>query len=244
MVTRLALAAAAMSALAASAGAAGPLLGIAAASDAAVAVGDEIATLEAAGGRVTVIRLGQAQAALALHAAAAERHRGDAGRVAPRCAFMSDGAVVRIGPDSRVQIDETAKERDITLFFGRLWAHVVRFKERPTRFKSGSTIAAIRGTEISLAVAVDGDETQLSVLEGRVLAETDAGSLPLEGGQTAVGRKGKAPILSIKVRPQDAVQLGALLPAGPLLQARRAGRGTGRPGPAAGIDRGLREGRS
>ena len=78
--------------------------------------------------------------------------------------------MVRIGPESRVQIDENAKERDIKLFFGRIWAHVVRFKERPTRFSSGSTIAAIRGTELSLAVAGDGDETRLSVLEGRVEA--------------------------------------------------------------------------
>ena len=80
--------------------------------------------------------------------------------------FLSDGTVLRVGPESRVQIDESAKERDIKLFFGRVWAHVIRWKERPTRFSSGSTIAAIRGTELSLAVASDGNETQLSVLEG------------------------------------------------------------------------------
>jgi tetratricopeptide (TPR) repeat protein len=119
--------------------------------------------------------------------------------------FHSDGAVVRIGPDSRVQIDESAKQRDITVFFGRLWAHVVRFKEQTTRFRTSSTIAAIRGTELSLAVATDGDETQVAVLEGRVQAETDAGSLALDGGQVAVGRKGKPPALSARVRPQDAV---------------------------------------
>ncbi len=177
----------------------------AAAQVAAATTNEEIATLEAAGGRVTVIRLGQAQPlspsmALRLNDIVVTKQ----GRATVR--FLSDGAVVRIGPDSRVQIDETAMERDITLFFGRLWAHVVRFKERPTRFKTNSTIAAIRGTEISLAVAVDGDETRLSVLEGRVQAETDAGRLSLEGGQTAISRKGKAPELSLRVRPQDAVQ--------------------------------------
>jgi tetratricopeptide (TPR) repeat protein len=176
-----------------------------AAMQAATPTNDAIATLEAASGRVTVIRLGQTlplapSMPLRLNDIVVTRE----GRATVR--FTSDGVIVRIGPDSRVQIDETAKERDITLFFGRLWAHVVRFKERPTRFKTGSTIAAIRGTEISLAVAVDGDETELSVLEGRVLAETDSGSLPMEAGQTAVGRKGKAPALGVKVRPQDAVQ--------------------------------------
>ena len=175
-----------------------------AAQTASASSADEIATLEAVAGRVTVLRLGQPQwptpsMPLRLNDIVVTRE----GRATVR--FYSDGAVVRVGPDSRVQIDETAQQRDITVFFGRLWAHVVRFKERPTRFKTSSTIAAIRGTEISLAVAVDGDETQLSVLEGSVVAETDAGSLPVEGGQTAVGRKGKPPALSVKVRPQDAV---------------------------------------
>ena len=169
------------------------------------AANDEIATLEAAGGRVTVIRLGQAQPLspsmpLQLNDIVVTKQ----GRATVR--FHSDGTVLRIGPDSRVQIDESAKERDITVFFGRLWAHVVRWKERPTRFLSGSTIAAIRGTEMSLAVAVDGDETRLSVLEGRVLAENDAGSLPLARRADGGGRKGKAPALE---RPGAAAGRGA-----------------------------------
>jgi ferric-dicitrate binding protein FerR (iron transport regulator) len=126
--------------------------------------------------------------------------------------FHSDGTVLRIGPDSRVQINESAKERDIQVFFGRVWAHVVRWKERPTRFLSSSTIAAMRGTELSFAV--DGDETHLAVLEGRVLAESDAGSLMLGGGQAAVARKGAAPMLSVQVHPRRRA-MGALLSAGP-----------------------------
>lgn len=172
---------------------------------AAPASNQEIATLEAAQGRVLVIRLGQSQQpspSLPLHLNDIVVTRE--GRATVR--FHSDGTVLRIGPESRVQINETAKERQISVFFGRLWAHVVRWKERPTRFSSSSTIAAVRGTELSLAVVVDGDETQLSVLEGRVQAENDAGSLVLEGGQVAVSRKGRAPALSVRVRPRDAVQ--------------------------------------
>ncbi|MFI5183539.1 MAG: tetratricopeptide repeat protein, partial [Vicinamibacteria bacterium] len=56
-----------------------------------------------------------------------------------------------------------------------------------------------------LNVSVQGDETQLSVLEGRVLAENDAGSLMISGGQVAVARKGAAPVLRTQVRPRDAV---------------------------------------
>ncbi|MCI0409516.1 MAG: FecR family protein, partial [Acidobacteria bacterium] len=166
---------------------------------------DEIASLEAFRGGVTVIRLGLSQAPTP----SMPLQRNDIvvtkqGRATVR--FHSDGSVVRIGPDSRVQINESATDRDVTVFVGRLWAHVVRAQERLSRFRSGSTIAAIRGTEVSLGVAVDGDETELSVLEGQVEAETDAGRLMLAGGQSAVGRRGTAPTLGVRVRPQDAVQ--------------------------------------
>ena len=164
-----------------------------------------IATLEASRGRVSVIRLGRSEAPTA----AMPLELDDIivtrdGRATVR--FLNDGTVLRIGPDSRVQINESAGQRDVTVFFGRLWAHVVKFKEQTTRFATSSTIAAIRGTEISLGVAVDGDETQLSVLEGQVEAQTDAGSLMVEGGQTVSGKKGKAPARSFGVKPADAVQ--------------------------------------
>jgi tetratricopeptide (TPR) repeat protein len=169
----------------------------------AFAANPGFATLEAVGGEVVVVRQGQTLALspslpLQLDDVVVTKR----GRATVR--FHSDGTVLRVGPDSRVQVNETATERGITVFFGRVWAHVVRWRERPTRFESGSTIAAIRGTE--LAFAVEGDETQIAVLEGQVQAQTDAGQLALSGGQVAVGRKGKAPALVTQVRPKDAVR--------------------------------------
>ena len=81
-----------------------------------------IATLEAAGGHVTVIRLGQPQPPspsmpLQLNDIVVTKQ----GRATVR--FASDGSVIRIGPDSRVQINESAKQRDIEVFFGRLRAN-------------------------------------------------------------------------------------------------------------------------
>ena len=163
------------------------------------------ATLEASAGQVTVIRLGQSQApsaGMTLELNDIVVTRG--GRASVR--FSSDGTVLRIGPDTRVQVNESAAQRDITVFFGRLWAHVVRWRERPTRFATSGTIAAVRGTELSLAVETDGDRTQLAVLEGKVLAQNDAGSLELIGGQVATARKGVAPARSVQVRPKDAVR--------------------------------------
>jgi tetratricopeptide (TPR) repeat protein len=161
------------------------------------------ATLEAAAGEVVVLRQGQPVAlAASLPLQLEDVVLTKRGRATVR--FQSDGSVLRVGPDTRVQVNESATERGISVFFGRVWAHVVRWRERPTRFESGSTIAAIRGTEI--AFAVDGDETQVAVLEGHVHTQTDAGQLELAGGQVAVGSKGKAPTLVAQVKPLDAVR--------------------------------------
>ena len=128
--------------------------GIAGLGSPARAQSQEIATLEAVRGGATVIRLGLSQAPtssmpLQMNDIVVTKQ----GRATVR--FHSDGSMLRIGPDSRVQINESATERDVTVFVGRLWAHVVRAQERLSRFRSGSTIAAIRGTEVSLGVAAD-----------------------------------------------------------------------------------------
>jgi tetratricopeptide (TPR) repeat protein len=190
----------------------------------AAAAAPPFATLESSAGEVTVLRLGQPQPAtpampLQLNDVVVTKQ----GRASVR--FDTDGTVMRIGPESRVQIDESATERDIKLFFGRIWAHVIRWKERPTRFTSGSTIAAIRGTELSLAVASDGNETELAVLEGKVEAKTDAGSRTVEGGQVVTGAKGKAPAVA-QLRPLDAVRWALYYP--PVLSKPGADSAAGR----------------
>jgi tetratricopeptide (TPR) repeat protein len=190
----------------------------------AAAAAPPFATLESSAGDVTVLRAGQPQPptpamSLQLNDVLVTKQ----GRASVR--FEADGTVMRVGPDSRVQIDENASERDIKLFFGRIWAHVIRWKERPTRFSSGSTIAAIRGTELSLAVASDGNETQLAVLEGTVEAKTDAGSRTVQGGQVVTGAKGKAPAVA-QVRPLDAVRWALYYP--PVLSKAGADSPAGR----------------
>jgi ferric-dicitrate binding protein FerR (iron transport regulator) len=130
--------------------------------------------------------------------------------------FYSDGSQLRVGANSRVQINESAGERDIEVFGGRLWARVVSWKERPVRFRTGRTIAAVRGTE--LAIESTDDTMTLSALEGKVEVENDDGSVMVGGGQTAVSAPGTAPTLGVVVRPQDAGRgpVGALLRAGAL----------------------------
>jgi tetratricopeptide (TPR) repeat protein len=118
--------------------------------------------------------------------------------------FYSDGSQLRVGANSRVQINESAGERDIEVFGGRLWARVVSWKERPVRFRSGSTIAAVRGTE--LAIDAGDEATVVSVLEGQVETSNDQGSLMVGPGQSAAVQPGQAPTMRTVVRPQDTVQ--------------------------------------
>lgn len=69
----------------------------------------------------------------------------------------------------------------------------------------------VKGTEF--VIRVDGDQTQLTLYEGQVLAENEKGSLNLVSGQSAVAKKGQAPALVTVVRPRDAVQWALHYPA-------------------------------
>jgi ferric-dicitrate binding protein FerR (iron transport regulator) len=161
------------------------------------------ASLESYRGRASVVRLGNAldlQRGMALQ-------RNDVvvtreGSLVLR--FYSDGSQLRVGSNSRVQINESAGERDIEVFGGRLWARIVSWKERPARFRTGRTIAAVRGTE--LAIEYSEETAVVSALEGQVEVGNDDGSVMVGGGQSAVVEAGKGPQLRTIVRPQDAVQ--------------------------------------
>ena len=170
------------------------------------AAGDGFATLEAAGGQVVVIRAGQSLPP----APGMALERNDIvvtkrGRATVR--FASDGTVLRVGPDSRVQVDETAAERDVTVFFGRLWAHVVRWKERPTRFTTSGTIAAVRGTELSPGRRVRRRRAPGSPFSrARCWPRTTRGASSSPAASRPPRARARHPCASIAVRPSDAVQ--------------------------------------
>ena len=69
----------------------------------------------------------------------------------------------------------------------------------------------VKGTEF--VIRVDGDQTQLTLYEGQVLAENEKGELLLAGGQSVVAKKDQAPALVTVVRPRDAVQWALYYPA-------------------------------
>jgi tetratricopeptide (TPR) repeat protein len=182
------------------------------------------ATLESYRGRASVVRLGNPvtlQRGMALH-------RNDVvvtreGSLVLR--FYSDGSSLRVGSNSRVQINESAGERDIEVFGGRLWARIVSWKEQPVRFRTGRTIAAVRGTELAIEFA--DDTTILSALEGKVEVQNDDGSVMVGRGQSVLSEPGKAPTLQVVARPQNAVQWALYFqPVIYTISAEEAGEGT------------------
>ena len=170
---------------------------------AATAQDDPFATLEAYRGQVSIVRLGSPLTP-SLGMALERNDTVVTRRGSAAIRFVSDGSQVRVGPDSRVQINESAGDRDIEVFIGRLWARIVSFRDRQTRVRTGATVAAVRGTEI--AVDYDEQQTLLWVFEGEMLAENPEGSLTLTSGQSAVAVVGSAPAMRVRARPQDAVQ--------------------------------------
>ena len=61
---------------------------------------------------------------------------------------FEDRSEIRLKPQTRITVSETAERRDISVAIGRLWAFIVSQKERGTDFRTGGTISSIRGTKI------------------------------------------------------------------------------------------------
>jgi len=64
--------------------------------------------------------------------------------------------------------------------------------------------AIVEGTEFY--ARVESDKAFISIFEGQVLAENQAGSITLAKGQSAIAEANRSPVLQIVVRPRDAVQ--------------------------------------
>ncbi len=66
-----------------------------------------------------------------------------------------------------------------------------------------ATVVGVKGTEFFMRVQEG--QTFVSVFEGNIVAQNEAGELTLSSGQSAVAERGKAPVLRVVARPRDAV---------------------------------------
>ena len=156
---------------------------------------------------------------------------GDAIRVGERsraAVYLVNDAVLRIDQNTTMRLlNISGKEQE------QSWLELVKgvfqsFSRRPHVLKVNTPYlnGLIEGTEF-VAEAQD-THSSLTVLEGRVTAENQQGSVVVEPGKAAVGEPNKAPQLQIVVRPRDAVQWALYYP--PVLAA------LGQPGSSAAND--------
>ncbi|MBI2839896.1 MAG: TonB-dependent receptor [Acidobacteria bacterium] len=94
-------------------------------------------------------------------------------------------------------------ETSLRMGNGEAWARS-KNPNRSLAIETPAATAAIRGTEVNLRV--DGDASEITVVEGLVDLYNDAGSITLRGGEGGRAEAGKPPQKILVLSPDDAVQ--------------------------------------
>jgi tetratricopeptide (TPR) repeat protein len=123
---------------------------------------------------------------------------------------LSNQSVLRLDENSEFTLEGIKEGNAASLNMLKGAAHFFSRTPRGLEVQTPYTIAGVRGTEFMLRI--EEGRTLLTVFEGAVLAQNTAGSLTLQGGQSAVAEAGKAPALRTVARPRDAVQWALYYP--------------------------------
>jgi tetratricopeptide (TPR) repeat protein len=137
-----------------------------------------------------------------------ERSRADVALVNQPVLRLDQNTTITLGGirEERTSIIELL--RGVLYFFSRL--------PRNLEVRTNFVNAGVEGTEG--LVIVEANRTVVAIFEGRVAAANSFGNLTLTGGQAAVAEQGKAPLLTVPVRPRDVVQWAIYYP--PVLHFR------------------------
>ena len=118
--------------------------------------------------------------------------------------------IVRLDQNSTITFAGVREERTSVLELLRGALYFFSRLPRNLEVRTAFVNAGVEGTEG--LVRVEADRTFISIFEGIVLATNQAGNLTLTRGQAAVAEQGRAPILTVVVRPRDAVQWALYYP--------------------------------
>jgi Tfp pilus assembly protein PilF/predicted porin len=140
-------------------------------------------------------------------------HIGDMIRVREHsraAVVLCNGATLRLDQNSAITFSSFEKKQTLLIRLLKGAAHFFSRIPRSLKLATPFVNGGVEGTEFY--VRVDRDQTILSVFEGKVLAENEAGSLVLSSGQSAVAGKGKAPAYRVVAHPRDAVRWALYYP--------------------------------
>ena len=134
--------------------------------------------------------------------------------------LLADETQLKIGPRARLQLRQVrrssnllqrvsqvaagAEQSILNLESGKAWLRSKRVPAR-VRVRTPAVTAAIRGTEFVVDVRTDG-ESFVTVLDGSVDMSNDQGPVIVKSGEQGRARIGEAPIKTVIVNPDDAVQ--------------------------------------
>ncbi|MBI2783405.1 MAG: TonB-dependent receptor [Gammaproteobacteria bacterium] len=133
---------------------------------------------------------------------------GDTVRVGERSraevALIND-AVLRIDQNTTIRLLDIAEKTTETSLLSLVQGAFASLSRKPRRMTVSTPYVngTIEGTEFLMSIA--GAEAEIRVLEGRVVAANDQGSMALGPGEAAVAAAGSPPVRQLVVRPRDAV---------------------------------------
>ena len=170
-----------------------------------------IARMVSVQGDVEVRRAGQTQSQAArLNDTYCPGDRIQVGERSRADVALVNQPVLRLDQNTIITLGGVRDERTSLIDLARGAMHFLSRLPRGLEVNTAFVNAGVEGTEG--LIQVEADRTLLSIFEGRVLAANQAGSLPLTSGQSAIAEKGKPPVLTVVVRPRDAVQWALYYP--------------------------------
>jgi tetratricopeptide (TPR) repeat protein len=131
---------------------------------------------------------------------------------------LLDRSVLRLNENSTITIHPVKGRGTGVVDLLRGAVHIFSRGPDSLSVNTPFTVAGVRGTEF--LVQVEADRTLITTFEGTVVASNDAGSVTVNGGQSAVAERGRPPVLRVVARPRDAVQWTLYYP--PVLYFRPA----------------------
>lgn len=124
---------------------------------------------------------------------------------------LSNDTLLRLDQHSAITFVTDLSREQATLKQERGSTHFISRVKKPFKVLTPFVNAGVEGTEFSIGVTTQ--QTQITVFEGRVLAQNTQGKQILTSGQTALATAGQAPQLQLRVNPRDAVQWSLYYPA-------------------------------
>jgi tetratricopeptide (TPR) repeat protein len=130
-------------------------------------------------------------------------------------------AVLRVDQNTAMRLDNISGVTEERSVLSLLKGAFQSFSRKPRGFEVNTPYlnGSIEGTEF--VFRVEDGQSELTVLEGLVVASNSQGNVSVSGGESAVGEQGKAPYMRTVVRPRDAVQWSLYYP--PVLATQAQG---------------------